>query len=68
MIMADIDYKALQTELDEILESFNDNNLDIDIAMQLYERAAIIIGQMEQYLTLAENKITKIKDSIRQIE
>lgn len=62
MIMAqDIDYKALQTELDGILDKLQNAEFDIDEAIKSYERGMEIITQLEAYLKQAENKVTKLQ-------
>ena len=66
--MAEIDYQALQAELDAILESFNSGDQDIEAALKSYERASQIIGLLETYLVSAENTIGKIKANLKQAE
>lgn len=63
--MTDINYHELQAELDTILQSFNDGEVDIESALKSYERATAIIGQLEEYLESAENTIRKIKSTIQ---
>ena len=55
------DYRELSNELDDILESLQTSELDIDKAIRDYERGMIIVKQLDDYLKSAENKITKIK-------
>lgn len=55
------DYRSLQDELDTILSSLQQSELDIDEAVKLYERGQQVIQQLEKYLKTAENKITKLK-------
>lgn len=56
-----IDYKALNRELDEILVKLQADELDVDAAVELYERGIKITKEIEAYLQDAENKVSKIK-------
>lgn len=56
-----IDYKALNRELDEILVKLQADELDVDAAVELYERGINITKEIEAYLQDAENKVSKIK-------
>jgi exodeoxyribonuclease VII small subunit len=55
------DYKLLNAELDEILAKLQTDDLDVDQAVELYERGISITKELETYLKEAENKIAKIK-------
>jgi len=55
------DYQALSTELEAILLELQQDDVDIDNAMQRYERGLEVVKQLEQYLKTAENKIIKLK-------
>jgi exodeoxyribonuclease VII small subunit len=55
------DYKSLNAELDEILVQLQAENLDVDQAVELYERGIEITKELETYLKEAENKVEKIK-------
>lgn len=55
------DYKALSSELDEILSKLQSADLDVDEAVKMYERGMTIAKELEAYLKEAENKVTKIK-------
>ena len=59
----DATYLELNTELDGILSRLQSGNLDIDEAVQCYERGTELVKQLEAYLKQAENKITKLKAS-----
>lgn len=54
-------YRELSDELDEILASLQNNELDIDQATKLYEQGTKITTKLQQYLQSAENKVIKIK-------
>lgn len=57
------DYQSLSRELEEILSKLQAADVDIDEAMNLYERGMAISKELETYLKSAENKITKIKST-----
>ena len=59
--MKKTDYKSLNSELDEILNKLQSEDLDVDEAMALYERGIAITKELETYLREAENKVAKIK-------
>lgn len=59
-------YRALNDELDKILQDLEDAELDIEDALKLYERGMTIVKELEVYLKTAENKVTKIKASFEQ--
>lgn len=54
-------YRAMQTELDAILTELQSADLDIDKAMELYKKGQKQIGELEDYLKKAKNKIENIK-------
>lgn len=56
-------YKKLSAELEEILERLQSTDLDIDEALEAYEKGMKITKQLEEYLKTAENKIKKINSS-----
>lgn len=56
-------YRNLRQELDEILNSIQSGDLEIDEATKQYERAMAIVAKLEKYLSEAENKITKVQKS-----
>lgn len=55
-----INYNHLSQELDQILESIQSNQIDIDQAIKFYKRGQEIITQLQTYLKSAENKVTKL--------
>lgn len=57
------DYKILNTELDDVLNKLQSEDLDVDEAVVLYERGIAITKELETYLREAENKVAKIKAS-----
>jgi exodeoxyribonuclease VII small subunit len=54
-------YQDLSKKLDEIMARFNDEDIDIEEAMALYEEGITIVKELETYLKTAENKVKKIK-------
>lgn len=56
---ADI-YQQLTLELDDIMAQLQDEATSIDQSLQLYERGVKITKQLSDYLTKAQNKLTKI--------
>jgi exodeoxyribonuclease VII small subunit len=57
----EIDYQALQTELDEIVAELQRDDSDVDSALKHYERGLEIIKQLETYLQTAENTVSQLK-------
>jgi exodeoxyribonuclease VII small subunit len=55
------DYQALQAELDAIMLALQQEDLDVDQAVQYYERGLKLVGQLQAYLKTAENKVTELK-------
>ena len=56
-----IDYQALQQELEQLLDDLQVGQLSIEEALAAYERGLVIVKQLETYLTQAQNKVTKLK-------
>lgn len=57
----EIDYQKLSNELQEILERLDTSDVDVDTAIKQYERGMEIVGELENYLKTAENKVKKVK-------
>jgi exodeoxyribonuclease VII small subunit len=55
-----IDYAALNTELEQLLDDLQSGDLSIDEALKAYERGQAIVRQLQAYLKSAENKVKKI--------
>lgn len=55
------DYQSLNTELNQVLETLQSTDLDVDQAVKSFERGMQLIEELEIQLKSAENKITKIK-------
>ena len=54
-------FNELKAELEEVLDSLQREDGDIDEAIKSYEQGMQLIGLLEQHLKTAENKITKLK-------
>lgn len=59
--MAEKTYRQLQTELNDLMATLQDDELDVDTAIKTYEAATKIITELQKQLKVAENKLTKIK-------
>lgn len=57
-------YQEMSSQLDKLITELQDGSIDIDEALQKYEKADKLIEEMEKYLKNAENKIEKIKASV----
>jgi exodeoxyribonuclease VII small subunit len=51
------DYKTMMQELQELLADMQDAELDVDAALERYERGQELIAKLNIYLKTAENKI-----------
>lgn len=54
-------YRELQAELDEIMLKLQSDDLDVDQALEYYQRGLELARQLEKYLSVAENKIRNLK-------
>ena len=59
------DYKALRTELDDILEQLQSGDIHIDQAVPAYERGMKLVAELENYLKTAENRIEEIQAKLQ---
>lgn len=64
MNKSNFDYQKLSAELDDVLDSLQSADLDIDDAVAKYERGMQIVKELEAYLQTAENKVKKIKSTL----
>ncbi len=53
-------YQKLSPHLDEIINWFESDDVNLDEAIVKYEQAIKLINELEKYLKAAENKIHKI--------
>lgn len=61
MVQKKIDYQALNAELETILAALQQGDLDVDDAIEKYERGLELVSQLETYLKDAENTVIKLK-------
>ena len=54
-------YAELKLELDELLDTMQQDDIGVDEALKAYERGMELVKQLESTFTDAENKITKLK-------
>jgi len=54
-------YSELMNELDEVMMKLQDDSIDVDLAITLYERGIQLTQQLTDYLTKSENKLTELK-------
>lgn len=59
--MANLDYQQLSAKLDAVLEKLQDPNVQVDQAIELYEKGIKLTAQLEKHLKTAENKLAKLK-------
>ena len=54
-------YRELKLELTELLDWFEQDDLDIDLAIEKHAEAEKLIEQLQTYLTESEDKTAKTK-------
>lgn len=54
------DYQNLSAELDEVLAKLQQPDVPVDEAVDLYERGAKLVAQLEKRVEQAENRIEQI--------
>lgn len=57
-------YKELKSELDEIMQWFESDDVDVDKAIVKYEQGIKLVKELEAYLKTAENSVKKIRATI----
>lgn len=57
----EVNYQGLKSELDSIMLSLQQEDLDVDEALQYYQRGLELVQKLESYLKQAENEIVEIK-------
>lgn len=55
------DYKTMMAELQSLLSDMQGEELDVDLAIQKYERGQQLIVELDDYLKTAENKLLEHK-------
>ncbi|HET6924912.1 MAG TPA: exodeoxyribonuclease VII small subunit [Candidatus Saccharimonadales bacterium] len=56
-----LDYQGLSDELETVLLTLQQEDVDVDTAMAAYERGLKLVGQLEAYLSDAENTVKKLQ-------
>jgi exodeoxyribonuclease VII small subunit len=56
-----VNYQELRSELDQIMLALQQDDLDVDKALEHYQRGLELVQKLEAYLKQAENKIVEIK-------
>jgi exonuclease VII small subunit len=54
-------YRELKSDLDEIMSWFDQDNLDVDLAMEKYRQAEALIVEIEKYLESVHDALKKPK-------
>lgn len=57
-------YKELSDELAVVMNDLESGELDVDEAVECYERGLAIVRELENHLKKAENKVAELKASI----
>jgi exodeoxyribonuclease VII small subunit len=55
------DYQSLKTELESVMTKLQDEDLDVDEALSLYQRGLELVQQLDSYLKTAENTVHELK-------
>ena len=58
-----VSYHALRTELDELLAELKDESLDIENAIEKYQRAKVIVDELEAYISELEASFAEAEQS-----
>lgn len=56
-------YNEIKSDLDQALEWFSTDSLDVDEAIEKYKKAIELTNELETYLKNAENTITRLSSS-----
>lgn len=56
-----VNYQKLKTELDEVMAALQQDDLDVDEALELYKKGLELVQTLEAYLKTAENKVVELK-------
>ncbi len=62
--MKDFDFSTAMQELEEITTYLESDDVEIEKAMQKFERGSELAKQIKSYLQDAENTVTTIKSSL----
>lgn len=58
-------YQELKSELNDIMDQLGREDLDIDKALDYYQRGIELVKQLETYLKTAENKILELQATLK---
>lgn len=54
-------YEDLNNQLDEVMSALQQEDLDVDKALEYYQKGLELVQDLEKYLKTAENKVTELK-------
>jgi exodeoxyribonuclease VII small subunit len=54
-------YRELMEELETVMQALQEGDLDVDVAIEHYEKGMRLTKEIETYLTNAENSLTKLR-------
>lgn len=57
----DKSYQELDAELEDITLKLQSSDVDLDEATKLYERALIVLENLETHIKTAKNKVSQLK-------
>lgn len=58
---SDASYQKLREELEDVIDAIQQEDLDVDKAVELYKRGLELVRCLERYLQAAENTVSEIK-------
>ena len=56
----EINFAKLSQELDDIIVQLQSDDVEIDKAVELHDRGAKLVKELENYLKTTENKVNKV--------
>jgi exodeoxyribonuclease VII small subunit len=54
-------YRTIKGELDEVMRNLQSEELDVDEAIELFNKGHLLLKELEDYLNSAENTVKQIK-------
>ncbi len=54
-------YEELKSQLDEIMSALQQDDLDVDKALEYYQKGLELVQALETHLKTAENKVAELK-------
>jgi exodeoxyribonuclease VII small subunit len=64
MAKQEVSFRQMRSDLDNIILSFQSNELDADEALELYKKGQALIKQIDEYLKKSENTVKKLNVNI----